>query len=956
MTEAHKIVLDHLLKEVALISDPSSTDWLHQPVEFDKFVSNHLGLPPLTDKQYQVIITLLGSDPEKVFKQGSPYNILCMLAGKGSGKDYIASIVVSYVFYLLMCLRNPQAYFGSPTGESIDIVIVSYSKEQATLITFDKIKQRMKNWFWLRSKFSIILGDKCITEPGKSEIVILNDKVIAKEHNIRIISEHSANESYEGYNILMFVLSESCLRGRSLISLANETKMPIANIVNKRLPVQVLTRNMHTGEIEPRSVINWFKYPRTSHLIQIRVGHSKSWDTAVQTIQCTPNHHIYTKRGCIRADELQITDEMWVRGRFLSQNQTEFILGSLLGDAGFNNNRRHHASIIITHGRKQEAYLSDLHTMFIAMVPPKGLRWQYSGYNRDPHGSGKLLISSLSVPALAQICKRKNKKVITPEWVNALTLRSLAAWFMADGYTKWSGKYPNRFGIVSGSYGVVFSTNSFSIRGAKLLLRKLESMGYNGAITVVKGNAARPIKSNPHGQPLIRLNAKSSKKFLHDIALYMFPSMAYKNPFVTTAILLRNAGLVDDSSDHGLLPIQSIEIIESSRKCWRKSGTAKHRLNDGMHENDEWVYDIEVEGNHNYFAGDVLVSNSAFKSSTKERNGQKVYSTLRTSANSRFRGRWKGLVMSFPRYEEDLDFTYQLYNQRKENPTIYGVKGAPWEFLPAHFYSGHTFDYNGVQIPIEHKEEFDTVPEEAESKYLCYPARSGADVFTDDVIINGISIGRPPILLFKQRTEDKLIKMTIENLDRKDLFVHEYLLTIDLGKSHSAAAMSLQHIEGGIFVQDAIGAWTPDDSKGITIDMMDVKFWIIEVLKHIPRIRVAFDQWQSLILSEELRSLGKTVLGYHTYDRDYAILKKAMALNKVQLLDDVELVAQLKSIRDKEGVIRTNTAISKRIDKVDVTIGGYKILMEHMPSSALDEFGGYTIASNLDTYGGYHIK
>ena len=53
--------------------------------------------------------------------------------------------------------------------------------------------------------------------------------------------------------------------------------------------------------------------------------------------------------------------------------------------------------------------------------------------------------------------------------------------------------------------------------------------------------------------------------------------------------------------------------MDSPWKRWRKSSQESVKLNQGVTKEDEWVYDIEVEDNHNYFAGDVLVSNSAFK-------------------------------------------------------------------------------------------------------------------------------------------------------------------------------------------------------------------------------------------------------------------------------------------------------------------------------------------------------
>ena len=308
------------------------------------------------------------------------------------------------------------------------------------------------------------------------------------------------------------------------------------------------------------------------------------------------------------------------------------------------------------------------------------------------------------------------------------------------------------------------------------------------------------------------------------------------------------------------------------------------------------------------------------------------------------------MVMSFPRYEEDVDFTYCLYNTRLTDPSLFATIGAPWDYKPAKYFCGVTFDYQGIQVPIEYKEDFDSEPEEAERKYLCRPAKPGLSIFSEEIIISGVAMEKEPLLKFSQYVSDKnMIRMHIDGLERHDLFMFDYLLTVDLGKAHSAAAVCLQHVEDGVYIQDAVGAWTPDETKKITIDMMDVKAWLITILKSIPRVTIAFDQWQSLILMEELQAMGAIVEGYHTFDRDYPIFKKAIALGKVRLLDDNGLLTQLKSLRDKDGAVRQNTSIAKRRDLVDVTVGGFKVLFSKIkPVAGLD---GYILSANLNEYG-----
>ena len=274
-----QILLDESQK---LVNDPSDDLWETEPVLFRRFVTDsfYLNLPNLTDLQSMDCEMLLGMDPKKIFTEESMYNLFILVAGKGSGKDYMASIVIIYCFYVLLCMKSPHKFLDWPIGESIDILVVSYSDEQALLGPFDKVRQRLLNCMWFKNHFTIILGDKGAINPkGKREIMMHRDKIITF-NNVRILSEHSKNEAFEGYNVLFFLMSEACLRGRSPITLEDGTKMSIAEIVNNKLPVKVFSKNFQTGKIEARKVVNWFKYLRKSELLKIRVGHSDSQNTA----------------------------------------------------------------------------------------------------------------------------------------------------------------------------------------------------------------------------------------------------------------------------------------------------------------------------------------------------------------------------------------------------------------------------------------------------------------------------------------------------------------------------------------------------------------------------------------------------------------------------------------------------------------------------------------------------
>ena len=718
ISPSHKLILDHLQEQSARLLSPESDVWAMHPVKLDEFIDVHLRLPPLTTRQYQELITLLGPDPEKIFDYGSPYNVMCQLAGKGSGKDHMAAIISCYIMYILLCMRNPQKYFNLSPGSSIDIVVVSYSQPQVLYNTYDKIKTGLKGWYWLRNHYALVIGDQLIGTRGKPDIRVLST-MVCTYNNIRILPMHSQSESYEGYNIVYFIMSESCLRGRSLITLDDNSKISIADIVNNKRAIRVLSRNMITGQIESRKVVAWFKYPRRSPFVQIRVGDSNLWNTAIQTLQCTPNHHMFVERGYIRADQLCIGDKAWVGGKFCS-----------------------------------------------------------------------------------------------------------------------------------------------------------------------------------------------------------------------------------------LLEVKSIEFIDSPWIRYRKS-LRMVRYNRDIVKDDNFVYDIEVEGNHNYFAGDVLVSNSAFKSHTEERNGNKVYATLRSSAQTRFGRRWKGIVASFPRYTEEHDFTWLLYQERLKDASIYGTIGSTWDYRPS-LFSGHMLDYEGLRIPVELKEDFEGDLDGSKRKFMCIPGKGGEQVFKTDLIVKSVVIGKSPVFTLSQYVDGSNIKAKIHELGIRsvgswgEILIHDYLLTVDLGKTNSACAIALQHIQEGQYTLDAIGAWTPDPNQGLIVDFIDVKARLIEIMKLIPNLRIWFDQWQSELFQAELREYGVQSGTYHTYDHDYSTFMKGLALGKALLLDYKPLLTQLNALREWEGKIYLDKGMSIRKDLVDVVVGGFKLLMSEERKTDLP---GYIIGNNLSQFG-----
>jgi hypothetical protein len=192
--------------------------WREVPVALADFVVSpkHLGLGPLFELQQSSMDRLLGDDPQMIYTEPGvdgatrEWQIAVLLWGKGAGKDYLCSIVVCYLVYVLLCLRDPQRYFEFGRGEPIDVVNVAYNADQAKKVFFEKLKQRMFGWRWLRENYEVYESGRLYGDPNPGRPTVhINDGWVQFPRHIRCFSRHSQNESYEGYNIIAWVMDEA---------------------------------------------------------------------------------------------------------------------------------------------------------------------------------------------------------------------------------------------------------------------------------------------------------------------------------------------------------------------------------------------------------------------------------------------------------------------------------------------------------------------------------------------------------------------------------------------------------------------------------------------------------------------------------------------------------------------------------------------------------------------------
>jgi len=210
-------VLDRLYEMRAMLSTPVPADpsvegepWTddldeifeEKPVDLYTFVTDprFLGNPALSEVQSEAVShieqillpetheMLSAWDPR--FSPRRQINFAYLQWGKGSGKDHVCRIAVARCAYLLMCLRNPQRYFGMPPQDSIHMLIVAASETQARRAFFDPLKKMIDCAPWFRDRYQ------------------LRTNSIELDKQIEVISGHSSIDSQEGLNIIVGIADE----------------------------------------------------------------------------------------------------------------------------------------------------------------------------------------------------------------------------------------------------------------------------------------------------------------------------------------------------------------------------------------------------------------------------------------------------------------------------------------------------------------------------------------------------------------------------------------------------------------------------------------------------------------------------------------------------------------------------------------------------------------------------
>lgn len=409
----------------------------------------------------------------------------------------------------------------------------------------------------------------------------------------------SDNRSFEATEKL-----EGCLDyGMPIIT--DQGILPIGQIVKGKLSLNVLSYNEEFKKCEFKKVLDFHQIKLTKKMFSIQCS-VKGKGSRLKNIECTDNHKFYTKDGYKRADKLIEGEIIFHRTEGICEELKQILLGCMLGDSCLNSNSEsgNYRTVHFGHSIKQIGYFNYKKKLF-------GNFFNETEKTKISGKGSEMKIASLRANLdLFNFLNEyfpfedQNKSIVSDNVINALTPISLAFWYMDDGsiQNREDDKLAER---------IIFNTQSYDfnthLKFQKMFLDKFKIEVTIGEKEIYKGH-------------VLILDSDNTKKLCTLIYPYVCDSMKYKLPKKYENLKCYFEDFTFDITET-ITPTKIVYIKEMTDYI------------------KQYVYDITVEDNENYFANDILVHNCSTTTGLKITKGLfgKKYDFAVCSRNRRIR-------------------------------------------------------------------------------------------------------------------------------------------------------------------------------------------------------------------------------------------------------------------------------------------------------------------------------
>lgn len=356
---------------------------------------------------------------------------------------------------------------------------------------------------------------------------------------------------------------DECLPGNTRILIKNNYET-IENIYKKFIKGEnqiVKTFNEKENIFEYKNVINAKKISLNKNMVQI------SFYNGNRKIKSTDNHKFLTKNGYIEAQYLKQNDliisysENFLQTdilRALNNDQIQIILGCFLGNGYINTLQNGINKLSVIHPPHKKKYCQ-----WKASIFGKSIK-KVNYFNKVFY---KFTTNFFDFENIFSLEKRN-----CPDWIiNSIDERALAIWYMDNGLFYKNGNY------------ILFSTNFFNKKSIIKIINRLKDFKIESELKLYKNKY------------YIYINTKNTISFIKLIYPYLHEILKfYKNKFQPQNKLIYT--------------IQNYKILFKKNLCvyrWNSKylnfGYLKIKsIYIDKNPKEKYVYDIEVEDNHNF--------------------------------------------------------------------------------------------------------------------------------------------------------------------------------------------------------------------------------------------------------------------------------------------------------------------------------------------------------------------
>lgn len=183
LTEEEKQIIIQILKEYAETGESKTyetvwkEDYEEIPVDIDTFLESEDYLGLATDHGKQ-IYPFWRQKLREMFAAGDmDYEEVALTGAIGIGKTAIAVYAVCYLLYRLLCLRNPQRYFGFADTDEIAIFFFNATVALACTVGFTRLHAACMVSPWFKTHGTILGSkDNPYYVPGKHIVIKAGSK------------------------------------------------------------------------------------------------------------------------------------------------------------------------------------------------------------------------------------------------------------------------------------------------------------------------------------------------------------------------------------------------------------------------------------------------------------------------------------------------------------------------------------------------------------------------------------------------------------------------------------------------------------------------------------------------------------------------------------------------------------------------------------------------------------